>query len=83
MGRMGCICQHDTVLDHAGRWIDRDGYPVITREAYQVHSHELVAFLQEVDRLGLRVYATGRSSWYPGHTLALVIMRKSDPDLPE
>lgn len=75
-----CLCQrHHHALDHARTWHDRDGQLILTGEPYDISGGNLSAFIFDCALLDLRVSISGRSMWYPGSTLLLII-RKDNTD---
>lgn len=75
--RRACICQrYWTILDHARIWRDSEGRRVLTSEPYSADGQQLAAFLTETSELGLQVDVSGRSTWNPGATLLLQMIRR-------
>jgi len=69
-----CLCgRRRQLLDHARRWRDADGQPILTAEPYSVCGDDLAAFVGELDALGLEVDLSGASPYCPGATVMLVI----------
>ncbi len=67
-----CLCSR-RLLDHARRWRDADGQPILTAEPYEVDGHDLAGLVGELDALGLEVDLSGASPYYPGATILLTI----------
>lgn len=71
-----CMCQqHHHVLDHACRWIDSQGKPVLTAEPYDFDAEEFTALAADCAELGLEVRVTGTSPYFPGRTVLIIIRR--------
>lgn len=70
-----CICDN-RVLDHPRRWTDREGRPVVTAEPYGQDGESLADLLRELAELGLTVLVDGRSPYYPGSTILILMRRK-------
>jgi hypothetical protein len=78
---VGCICHaYHRVLDHARIWLDEAGDHVLTAEPYHAHGTDLVAFLLDLELLGLRACLSGASPWNPGHTLLITVRRAEEVD---
>ncbi len=72
-----CMCElHNHVLDHACRWINGDGNPVLTSEPYDFDAEEFVALAADCAALGLDVSVTGTSPYFPGRTVLIIIRKK-------
>jgi hypothetical protein len=72
-----CICQRYamTLLDHSRIWLDEDGRHAYTAEPYNFDGAEFAELAAECAGLGLSIYVTGRSPYFPGCTVLLVISR--------
>jgi hypothetical protein len=72
-----CMCQeHHHVLDHACRWIDKEGQPVLTSEPYDFGGEQFAGFVTECSKLGLRVSVSGTSPYFPGRTVLIIIRKR-------
>jgi len=75
-----CICmRHRHLLDHGRIWLDEAGRYVLTGEPYDAHGEDVADLLADLAALGLRATFTGRSLWYPGYTLLIVIRPEENP----
>ncbi len=73
-----CLCaRRRQLLDHARRWRDADGQPIMSSEPYEVDGHDLADLVGELDALGLEVDLSGASPYYPGATILLTIRRST------
>jgi hypothetical protein len=69
-----CLCHHP-VLDHARRWIDRNGGQVLTGEPYDLDGDDLARFIAACQNLGLVISIDGRSPWNPSNCFTVTIRR--------
>jgi hypothetical protein len=73
-----CPCQrHRQILDHSRAWIDKHGNYVNTAEPYKFDGQQIAALVAELDTLGIELYVSGMSLWYPGNSV-LLAMRARD-----
>lgn len=71
-----CLCDtYHRVLDHARIWLAGDRDYVLTAEPYHADGHDLVAFLLDLQYLGLDACISGTSPWNPGATFLITIRR--------
>lgn len=71
----GCICDalHELgALDHARRWTDRSGHPIVTSEVYDWDDERTVELTALCDLYGIDVEVGEVSPYYPGETNLLV-----------
>jgi hypothetical protein len=81
--RRECICQRyggNGILDHARLWRTPEGETVLTGEPYHLDPEAFVAFVAECTELGLKVWVSGRSSYYPGATVLVEVRRVTPPE---
>lgn len=75
--REGCWCT-SRLNDHSGRYLTRDGTPVVVWEPYDADGVALAAIIAAAAGDGLDITVTGASAWYPGATFAVVFTRPCD-----
>ena len=63
------------MLDHPRVWLAQDGERVFTAEPYDVDGTEFAALVADCTTIGLGVTVHGRSPYYPGRTVLIVICR--------
>ncbi|WP_100502045.1 hypothetical protein [Geodermatophilus chilensis] len=73
-----CVCrplreEFGSINDHARRWIDAEGRPVLTLETYVPEGSRLDAFRAYCAAHGLTVETGERSPHLPGETLLLIV----------
>jgi hypothetical protein len=72
-----CLCRrHYYVLDRARIWLDRGGHLVLTGEPDSADGTDLVDLITDMSALRLRTTVSGRSPWYPGETVLIVIRKE-------
>lgn len=70
--RHDCVCRHyHGMLDYRKLWRTETGELVLTSVSYELFDFEVIAYLEDCRRLGLKVKISGESPYNPTRTFLI------------